>query len=179
MKGNFQVMSSPFCLLFGIFFWIFGEGDGRRKLQKLNLKELGYFLWQNFIWVRSVNSTCLSWEFAWAVQLCIYSIPNVNTLSQNMPIGRASSHLSSGACLLFWLLLKAIWLLNKTGTSLGSVQWCPHAIQLFHRLFHICPDKHTVCFPENVPCLFSTFFALSLENIYKGFSVCEKNILNA
>lgn len=128
-RVTFKLYFPPIFFLLGILFEAFFEGRRGKEATEIEFKrELGYFLWQHFIWVRSVNSTCFSWEFAWTVELWIYSIPNVNTLSQKMLIGRAPHRMSSGACLLFWLLWKAIWLLNKTSTPLGSVQWCLYVI---------------------------------------------------
>lgn len=118
-------------LLFEILFWsIFAcaWGLGKMPAETESKIELGYFLWQNFAWVRSVNSTCFSWEFAWAAQLWIYSIPNVNTLSQKNAHREGPSSFVIWGLSLFWLLWKAIWPLNKTSVSLGSVQWCLQAI---------------------------------------------------
>lgn len=71
-------------------------GGWEKESAKIEFKRVGLFSLAKFHWVRSVNSTCLSCEFALTEQLWIYSIPNVNTLSQKMPIGRVSHHLSSG-----------------------------------------------------------------------------------
>ena len=92
-RAIFKLLS-PRCFLLEILFWIIFAcvwGVGKMPAKTEFKIELGYFLWQNFIWVRSVTSTCFSWEFAWTVQLWIYSIPNVNTLSQKNAHGEGPS----------------------------------------------------------------------------------------
>lgn len=46
----------------------------------------------------------------------------------SLPIGRVPPHLSSGTCLLFWLLWEAICRLNKTSAALESGLWGLHAM---------------------------------------------------
>lgn len=171
-------MFPPFCLLFGILNVFFG-GGWEKESAKIEFKRVGLFSLAKFHWVRSVNSTCLSWEFAWTVQLWIYSIPNVNTLSQKMPTGRASHHLSSGPVCSSDYSWRPSGYLIKPAHLLGlfSDAYMPFS---FFIDFSVSALTNILCVSQKMSlasCLLSLLWVLK---IYIMALLCmSKNILNA